>query len=161
VDGLENKEKTCLKHGTLPRKKVLTLLPRKKRFFSQSGAQLHYFVNETDSDPNGSIDLSQVFEVQTINSTDFDLVTQKRTYHLQIVPKASMGEDKAEMEYWVKGIMNWLKYTKAEEDLKAQRERETNLQLKALQDRMSKERDQENQVLQEKKRKGKALKKDM
>ena len=97
--------------------------------------------------------MSQVSEVQTINSTDFDIVTSKRTYKLQIVPKASMGEDKAEMEYWVRGITNWLKYTKAEEEQKIQRERETSLQLKALQERMSRERDQENQLLLEKKQK--------
>lgn len=59
----------------------------KKRYFKQTGEKLYYFNEENDLNPNGFIDLTQITQILPINQTQFDLLSPKRVYHLQVIPR--------------------------------------------------------------------------
>jgi hypothetical protein len=61
----------------------------KTRYFAQNGMELHYFHTDNDTKSLGSINLSQVSEINEVGKNQFDLVTGGRVYHLYIVAKTA------------------------------------------------------------------------
>ncbi len=73
----------------------------KKRYFAQTGSDLHYFVNKEDATPQGTIDLRKIKEVTFVGKELRVLVSSGRIYVLM----SPNEEDYSPLtDYWLPGF---------------------------------------------------------
>jgi len=102
---------SSLQHGTAPPIQLSGWLKKqgekgpikswKKRYFRQNDSKLFYATNDTTLTTSGFIDLQQVTSILPGKGpTVFDLVTNKRTFHLKAF-------DATDRKRWIEGLTFW------------------------------------------------------
>ena len=100
----------------------------RKRYFLQTDETLYYFTSHNDiaRGPTGFINLTMITEVKIVDENKglFDLVTDGRTYRLQICEESELT-----LQQWIQGIKAWLEYFEFRKQLQARVEQELEVRI--------------------------------
>lgn len=96
---IKNKVRLC---GVLKKKGEKGLVKGwKTRWFCQKGQELHYFIDRKEEKLKGTINLSKIESVNTVEGKNvIELITTTRTYFLK-----TTLDDKKELERWKEGLL--------------------------------------------------------